>query len=588
MPCAAAIRARGRVLASGASRRRMTAAEAGKHLKATPFNLVGDLFADGGRPLLRGLMVHIGLFAALLLLSRMSALFQTTELRSTPWHPETGLAVAAGLLLGRSAMFTTAASIYVSTKLWGWPLPGLWDLLSAVLRAIIFAGSATLAAPWLLRRPVPSLQTVLLFLAFTFAVTIGYAATRLVILWLSVGIEPAYVLRYTMTLSIGNMLGILTVTPLFMLLGWAQSIRSYMLSWRLFHWSMFACLVFVSFIVFAVDEVDEFKFFYLILLPVVAFAVRDGYVAAAFSVLASDLLMMTILYWRDTGSASVTELQFLMLALSTTGLLLGAAISDRARAVADFETSHAQLQESQSALLQASRLSLASEMAAALAHELNQPLSSVRNFVRAVRRKLDAQEIDRQALRAGIDAAVEQVDAAAGMLRSTRQFLERGSARRSALDIGTLVVRCRELVEPELRKARIKLEVKDLQALPPVIGNEVQVQQVLLNVIRNAREAISGADMTSGTITISGSATARPGFIEISVQDSGPGVSEELRPHLFQPLQSSKPEGLGLGLSLCSTIIRAHGGEFFLVDGTRGGACFVFTLPCGQSGVAPA
>lgn len=558
--------------------------EAGRHLRATPFSVVGDLFTDGGKPLLRGLLLHLGLFAALLLLSRMSALFQTTELRSTPWHPETGLAVAAGLMLGRSAIFTTAASIYVSTRLWGWPLPGLWDLLSAALRALIFAGSATFAARWLLRQSVPSLQTVLLFLCFTFMVTIGYAATRLVILWLSVGIEPAYVLRYTVTLSIGNMLGILTVTPLFMLHNWPQSIRSYILSWRLFHWSMLAGLVFVSFVVFAVDEVDEFKFFYLILLPVVAFAVRDGYVAAAFSVLVSDLLMMTILYWRDTGAASVTELQFLMLALSTTGLLLGAAISDRARAVADLGISHAQLQESQSALLQASRLSLASEMAAALAHELNQPLSSVRNFVRTVRRKLDAEEIDRESLRAGIDAAVEQVDAAAGMLRSTRQFLERGSARRTALDIGTLVTRCGELVEPELRKARIRLEMRDLRALPPVICNEVQVQQVLLNVIRNAREAISAANMPSGTITISGSATARPGFVEISVEDSGPGVSEELRPHLFQPLQSSKPEGLGLGLSLCSTIIRSHGGEFQLDTTPRHGACFVFTLPRQQTG----
>ncbi|MEJ1938493.1 histidine kinase dimerization/phospho-acceptor domain-containing protein, partial [Nostoc sp. NIES-2111] len=232
-----------------------------------------------------------------------------------------------------------------------------------------------------------------------------------------------------------------------------------------------------------------------------------------------------ILYWRDTGSASVTELQFLMLALSITGLLLGAAISDRTRAVGDLEVSHARLQESQSALLQASRLSLASEMAAALAHELNQPLSSVRNFVRAVRRKIDAPEIDRQELRAGIDAAVEQVDAAAGLLRSTRQFLERGSVHRASLDIGLLVTRCRELVVPELRKAGISLVTDDMDGLPPVHCNEVQIQQVLLNVIRNAREAIASADMTSGSITISGSATARPGFVEISIRDTGPGVS---------------------------------------------------------------
>jgi len=564
----------------------MEATEAGKQLSAFPSIDPPDLLPIRRRAAFRSLMLHLGLFAALLLLSRISALFQTSELRSTPWHPETGLAVAAGLLLGRSAVLTTAISIYVSTRLWGWPLPGIWEFLSSTLRAVIFAGSASVMAPWLLRLPVPSVQTVLVFLGFTGAVTAAYAATRLVILWLSIGIEPSYVLPYTVTLSIGNMLGILTVTPLFMITDRTRGLWTYLAQWRSFQWIMFTCLILVSFVVFAVDEVDEFKFFYLILLPVVAFSVRDGYVAAGFSVLASDLLMMSILFWRNTGTSSVTELQFLMLALSVTGLILGAAISDRARAVNDLKLSHAQLQESQTALLQASRLSLASEMAAALAHELNQPLSSVRNFVRAVRRKLDAPKIDKDELRAGIDAAVEQVDAAAGLLRSTRQFLERGSARRSLLDLGALVSRCGELVGPELRKTRIALVVDDLGGLPPVICNEVQIQQVLLNVIRNAREAMSMVGMAGGTITISGSTTARPGFVEISVRDSGPGVSEELRPHLFQPLQSSKPEGLGLGLSLCSTIIRAHGGEFRLDEAKRGGACFVFTLPCRQAGAS--
>lgn len=523
---------------------------------------------------------HVALFAALLLVSRMSALFQTSELRSTPWHPETGLAVAAGLLLGRSAVLTTAVSIYVSTRLWGWPLPGFWEFLSSTLRALIFAGSASAVAPWLLRLTVPSVQTMLVFLGFTAAVTAAYAVTRLFILWLSIGIEPSYVLPYTVTLSIGNMLGILTVTPLLMITDRTEGLRAYLSHWRSFQWIMFTCLILVSFVVFAIDEVDEFKFFYLILLPVVAFSVRDGYVAAGFSVLASDLLMMGILFWRNTGSSGVTELQFLMLALSVTGLLLGAAISDRSRAVSDLKISHAQLQDSQTALLQASRLSLASEMAAALAHELNQPLSSVRNFVRAVRRKLDSPHLDKDELRAGIDAAVEQVDAAAGLLRSTRQFLERGSAQRSRSDVGSLVARCRDLVGPELRKAGISLEIAGLTGLPPVICNEVQIQQVFLNVIRNAREAINAAGMANGLITISGLAETRPGFVEVAIQDNGPGVPPDLRSKLFLPLQSAKPEGLGLGLSLCSTIVRGHGGDFRLDQGSRSGACFVFTLPC--------
>ena len=526
------------------------------------------------------ILVHGSLLAALLILSRVSALFQLTDLRSTPWHPESGLAVAAGLLLGRSAVVTTAIAIYVSTRLWGWPLPGGWEYLSSALRALIFAGAASAAAPWMLRSRLPTIQTVIVFLGFTAAVTATYAVMRLTLLWVSVGIEPSYVLPYTATLSIGNMLGILTVTPLFMILDRSEALQAYLTRWSPFHYLMFACLVLVSFVVFAVDEVDEFKFFYLILLPVVAFAVKDGYVAAAFSVLASDLLMMAILYWRDSTSSSVTELQFLMLALSVTGLLLGAAVSDRTRAVEDLKISHQRLQDSQASLLQASRLSLASEMVAALAHELNQPLSSMRNFVRTVRRKLDIGTVDPDELRTDIDAAVEQVDAAANLLRSTRRFLERGSVQRSPVDVVTLVQKCRELAQPELKKAGISLIVQDLSKLPLVTCNDIQIQQVVLNVLRNAREEIVASGTDDRSIWLTGSASSRPGFVEISIEDSGPGVAPDLKPHLFHPLQSTKPDGLGLGLSLCSTIIRGHGGDFILGESSRGGgACFVFTLP---------
>lgn len=529
---------------------------------------------------LRTAVLHLGLIAAFVLLSRMSSIFQMTELRSTPWNPETGLAVVAGLLLGRPAVLSLTIAMFISTRLSGWPLPGNWEYVSAILRALVFTGLASVSGPVLLRHAIPTLQTVLLFFGFSAVLTILYAIVRLLILWMSVGIEPAYLLSYTLTLSVGNLLGILTITPMFLVKDRAQGLGSYLSRWTSFQFLTLGCLILVSLIVFGMKDVDEFKFFYLVFLPVIAFAVRDGYIAAAFSVFLSDSLMIAILYWRDFESSTATELQFLMLALSATGLLLGTAISDRSRAVEELKQSHMKLQESQNALLQASRLSLASEMAAALAHELNQPLSSVRNFIRAVRRRLDLEPLDKQAVVSDIDAAVGQVDAAASLLRSTRAFLERGSVQRAPLALQGLINRCRQLVMPELRQARISLMVEGLASLPPVICNEVQIQQVLLNVIKNAKEAMISAGSPIPQIRITGSVSARPGYAEISVEDTGPGVSPELRPLLFQPLQSSKPEGLGLGLSLCTTIIRSHGGEFWLDDTARSGARFVFTLPC--------
>ena len=528
-------------------------------------------------------MLHLGLFGAFVLLSRLASIFQMTELRSTPWNPETGLAVAAGLLLGRPAILTLTLAILVSTRLWGWPLPDLWEYASAVLRAVIFAGSASAIAHILLRNAIPNLHTIVIFLAFSLSVTAFYAIARVLLLWMSVGIEPAFLLTYTLTLSVGNLLGILTVTPLFMVTDKAQGPWTYLSRWKSFQWLAFASLAIVSFIVFGLKEVDEFKFFYLVFLPVIVFAVRDGYVAAALSVFLSDLLMIAILYAKDFESSTATELQFLMLSLSVTGLLLGTAISDRSRAVEELKQSHQRLQESQNALLQASRLSLASEMAAALAHELNQPLSSVRNFIRAVRRRLDHGQPDKDAMITDIDAAVAEVDSAASLLRSTRNFLERGSVQRSPQELQTLVDRCRQLILPELRQARISLTIEDMSSIPPVVCNEVQIQQVLLNVVKNAKEAILSGASPERQITIKGSVSARPGFVEISVEDTGPGVSSEVRPLLFHPLLSSKPDGLGLGLSLCSTIIRSHGGEFRLDDTKRDGARFIFTLPCAAS-----
>lgn len=529
---------------------------------------------------IRTILLHLLVLAAFIGLSRLSSVFQMTELRSTPWNPETGLVVAAGLLLGRPAILTLAAAIFISTKVSGWPLPGFWEYVSAVVRALVFAGTASAMAPFLLRSAVPSLQTILLFLGYSAAVTAAYAAARLMLLWFSIQIEPSYLLQYTRTLSVGNLLGILTVVPLFMVTEKSLGIAAYIRTWTAFQCVALGGLVAVSFTVFGMKETDEFKFFYLIFIPVIVFAVRDGYVAAAFSVFLSDVLMIGILYWRDFESSTATELQLLMLSLSATGLLLGTAISDRSRAVEELKQSHLRLQESQNALLHASRLSLASEMAAALAHELNQPLSSVRNFIRAVRRRLEFDGFDRDAVKSDIDAAVDQVDSAASLLRSTRSFLERGSVQRGPLSLQRLIMRCGQLVSPELRQAGISLILEDMRAIPPVICNEVQIQQVLLNVIRNAKEAITASNAPLREIRIKVSATARPGCVEVSVEDTGPGVSPELRPLLFHPLQSSKPGGLGLGLSLCSTIIRSHGGEFWLDETSANGARFVCTLPC--------
>jgi two-component system, LuxR family, sensor kinase FixL len=530
------------------------------------------------RALLRQALLHAALFVLFIALSRLATLFQATDLRTSPWTPSTGLAFIAGLILGRPAIITVALALFVSTRLWGWSLPGGWEVVSAVLRALLFAGTATALRPWFLAA-TSHVETVTRLLIVCVGVTLSYAVVRILVLWFSVGIEPSYLLSYTLTLSIGNLIAMATLVPLALTSGGLPAWRNYLAQWNASQWIFLGALVIASIMVFGIRETDEFKFFYLIFLPVIAFAVKDGLKGAVLSVLLSDVLMLFILYWRSYEASTATELQFLMLSLSTTGLFLGAAVSDRARAVEQLAETHLYLQESQSALLQASRLTLASELAAALAHELNQPLSSIRNYVRAVKRRLASGEHNPAAVRNDIDAAVVQVDAAAALLRSTRRFLERGDTHQERCSLADVLNSSIALMEPELQKTGIEVRLPGPLPHAMVLCNEIQIQQVILNLLRNAKDAIVVNGVKAGEIVIRVSLASRSGFAEISVSDSGPGVLPELQPMLFQPLRSNKPDGLGLGLSLCSSIVRSHGGELWLDRSSLGGATFAFTLP---------
>lgn len=528
---------------------------------------------------LRQAVLHTALFLLFLALSRVALLFQATELRTSPWTPSTGLAFAAGLVLGRPAILTVAVCMLVSTRLWEWPLPGVWEYVSVVLRAFLFTGTAVAIKSFLTDASASRVQMVIRLLVICVGVTFAYAVGRLLLLWLSIGIDPGYLLSYTTTLSIGTLIAMVTLVPFVLEAGGHAGWRVYLARWTRIQWALVGALLIACFIVFGLQETDKFKFFYLVFLPVIAFSVKDGLKGAALSVLLCDVLMLFILYWRSYEAGTATELQFLMLSLSATGLFLGAAVSDRERAMEQLASTHLHLQESQSALLQASRLSLASEIAAALAHDLNQPLSSIRNYVRAAKRRLTAETVEVTAVQNDIDAAVVQVDEAAALLRSTRRFLERGTTHREHHHLQRVIASSLSLMEPELHKSGLSVAVKRPLPQCTVLCSEIQIQQVVLNLLRNAKDAISASGSRTGKILIQVSLLNRPGYAEIRVSDTGPGVPQDLHPMLFQPLQSTKPDGLGLGLSLCSSIVRSHGGELWLDKSARNGATFAFTLP---------
>ncbi len=416
-------------------------------------------------------------------------------------------------------------------------------------------------------------------LVICLGVTLAYALARLVILSQSVGIEPTYPLSYTMTLSIGNLIAMMTFVPFLLTASGLAGWKDYLAKWGGTQWLFLGALGLVSVLVFGLRGTDEFKFFYFVFLPVIAFSVRDGLKAPRCRCSSAMSSCSSFCTGAAMRRPTPLELQFLMLSLSVTGLFLGAAVSDREHAIQQLAKTHLSLQESQNVLLQASRLSLANEIAAALAHELNQPLSSIRNYVRAVKRRLASGSADTGAIQSDIDAAVVQVDAAAALLRSTRRFLERGTPHKERHRLRDIIMSSLALIGPELRKAGIDLHIAGSLPSSAVMCNDIQIQQVILNLLRNSKDAIAASGAAAGDVTIGVSVTNRPGYAEITVTDSGPGVHPDLQPLLFQPLKSAKPDGLGLGLSLCSSIVRSHGGQLWFDHSSKAGATFVFTLP---------
>lgn len=241
--------------------------------------------------------------------------------------------------------------------------------------------------------------------------------------------------------------------------------------------------------------------------------------------------------------------------------------------ITDQRTAARRLSELQAELLQVSRLSGMGQMASALAHEINQPLTAIATYMKAIRRMLDAGDPDAlDRARAALTSANEQALRAGEIIRRLREFVARGDTEKDLVDTTTLITESLALAKMsnKLERTRIKLELESPSQ--SVIADKVQIQQVLLNLVRNALEAMSGA----GGLTVC--ARTVGDLIEFSVADEGPGLSEEVKSRLFEPFVTTKKDGMGVGLSICRTIIEAHGGRLWAESNSGGGTVFRFTL----------
>ena len=246
------------------------------------------------------------------------------------------------------------------------------------------------------------------------------------------------------------------------------------------------------------------------------------------------------------------------------------------RDLTERQRTEARLQELQTELVHISRLTAMGEMSSALAHELNQPLSAIANYLKGAKRLLESRTDDNsKMISSAMDKAAEQSLRAGQIIRRLRDFVARGEGERRVESINKLIEEANALalVGAKEHGIRVRLQIDPTYDL--ILADKVQIQQVLLNLLRNAMDAMIESDRRELLIATRPSAG---NMVEVSVADTGPGISPDVASQLFQPFITTKPQGMGVGLSISRTIIEAHGGQIWTEPNPGGGAIFRFAL----------
>ncbi len=443
-------------------------------------------------------------------------------------------------------------------------------------------------------------------------------------------------------------------------------------------------------IIFGIESTDHFEFSYVLFLPLIWIALRHGLRGATWGIVATQIGLAFAIHWQSYDIAIVIQFQLLMLAVTVTGLFLGAAVDQQRRAENSLRDSRAWLQtvistapdailtflgtgavvstnraalamfgidpvrpanlgdmlpdlrlnrlratagtemtarradgtdfvvetaigeansggqplyvavvrdlserkqaeilrkEHEADLAHAARLATTGEMAAALAHELNQPLTALIGFARAcqaaIRMPADADTADIDTPSDLIDRTVEQAMRAGEIIRTTREFLGRGDIRRARAELPHLFGEVLNLVRAEAVQQGVRLTLQTAADLPAAFVDPIQIEQVILNLVRNSIEAISRAGSEKREIEMAASLAAEwPGYALISVRDSGPGFNAAMAERMFRPFSTTKDSGMGLGLSISRSLVEAHGGRIWAEPVAPGhGADIRFIVP---------
>lgn len=248
------------------------------------------------------------------------------------------------------------------------------------------------------------------------------------------------------------------------------------------------------------------------------------------------------------------------------------------RDLSEFRAAQEQARNLEEQLLHADRLVILGELTAGIAHEINQPLTAIAAYADAgssmIERKKDTPREDIHSI---CERISEQSRRAAEVVQRLRKLVRSGTVTKAPHDINHLIRNILLLFEYEIKKTNIKLLFVPMEPLVTLFLDEVQIQQIMVNLVKNSIDALVESGASGGCIEIE--VTQHVSQIEISVRDNGPGVPEDCRDKLFQAFFTTKPKGVGLGLSICKSIAAAHGGSLHYAAGEEGGSRFSLFLP---------
>ncbi|NEW90779.1 CHASE3 domain-containing protein [Rhodopseudomonas sp. BR0M22] len=289
-------------------------------------------------------------------------------------------------------------------------------------------------------------------------------------------------------------------------------------------------------------------------------------------------LLIQRLSRHDRESLAAALITACLLILAVGSAAIAAFLLEHQRAVARQQEADQRLQALQAELLRVARLSTMGEMSSALAHELNQPLAAVTNYVQGSRRLIEASNHpDKTKISTALDKAAQQTLRAGAVIQRLRQFVGRGETDKTIESLRAIAEDALALGSVLTRDRPVDVALALDPAFDRVLVDKVQVQQVFLNLIRNAFEAMR--EQPDRKLTI-GSRPVEDDMVEVVVADTGPGLDALIAERIFQPFATTKADGMGVGLSISQTIIQAHGGSIKAEPAPGGGTLFRFTLPC--------